>query len=360
MHTIFRQALISYLKTGDSQLSWINDLRRILGNEACVLVTLCQISGSAPRESGSRMIVTRNDIFGSIGGGNLEFQASGKARELLGRQPAGHQQQEVYGLGPELNQCCGGAVTLLFEVCGPGVPGWLDTLLAAHRSGGSIVLASCADGKMSSKQVITAATPGDDSMPGEVKKAARELLRSVPGSEVGKGITIVESRGQNWWLELLADEVRQVMLFGAGHVGQAVARTLSPLPFQVTWIDNREGLLPRDLPLTFNAVHSDDPAAEVSRAQRGTVFIVMTHSHRLDENVCFEVLQRNDFAWLGLIGSQTKRRRFEYRLVHRGIDPARLEKLVCPVGLDSIRGKQPAVIALSLVAQLMIFISDQA
>ncbi len=340
-------------------MSWINDLRRILGKEACVLVTLCQISGSAPRESGSRMIVTRTDIFGSIGGGNLEFQASGKARELLDGQPAGHQQQEVYGLGPELNQCCGGAVTLIYEVCGPDAPGWLDTLLAARRSGESMVLASRADGKISSKQVITAATPGDDSIPAEVINAAHKLLQSAPGSEVGKGITIVESQGQNWWLEFLADEIQHVMLFGAGHVGQAVARTLSPLPFRVTWIDSREGLLPPDLPPAFEAVHSDDPPGEVARAQRGAVFIVMTHSHRLDENICFEVLQRDDFAWLGLIGSRTKRRRFEHRLVQRGIDPARLERLVCPVGLNSIRGKQPAVIALSLVAQLMIFISDQ-
>jgi len=108
-------------------LSWINDLQRILGEEACVLVTLCRRSGSAPRESGSRMVVTRDGIFGSIGGGNLEFVASRKARELLAGQVAGHQEQEVYGLGPALNQCCGGAVTLLFEVYGPGAPDWLQT-----------------------------------------------------------------------------------------------------------------------------------------------------------------------------------------------------------------------------------------
>ena len=73
-------------------MSWINDLRRILGEETCVLVTLCRLSGSAPRESGSRMVVTRNGISGSIGGGNLEFKASGMARELLAGQAAGHQE----------------------------------------------------------------------------------------------------------------------------------------------------------------------------------------------------------------------------------------------------------------------------
>ena len=80
----------------------------------------------------------------------------------------------------------------------------------------------------------------------------------------------------------------------------------------------------------------------------------MTHSHELDEDICFEVMKRDDFAWLGLIGSVTKRRRFEQRLVKRGIKSEKLQRLVCPIGLSGIDGKQPATIALSLVAQLML------
>ena len=79
----------------------------------------------------------------------------------------------------------------------------------------------------------------------------------------------------------------------------------------------------------------------------------MTHSHALDEDICLEVLRRGDFAFLGLIGSATKRRCFVHRLQQRGADEAALERLVCPVGLAGIRGKQPATIALSLAAQLM-------
>jgi xanthine dehydrogenase accessory factor len=84
----------------------------------------------------------------------------------------------------------------------------------------------------------------------------------------------------------------------------------------------------------------------------------MTHSHQLDEDICFQALQRGDFAWLGLIGSETKRRRFVHRLGQRGIGPAQLEMLVCPIGLSGIRGKQPATIALSLAAQLMTLVND--
>jgi len=216
-----------------------------------VLVTLCQISGSAPRESGSRMIVTRSGISGSIGGGNLEFTASGKARELLAGQSAGYQEQEVYGLGPALNQCCGGAVTLLFEVYGPGAPGWLDALLTAQQSGEPVVLASNAGAAASCKQVITAGMASDGSIPAEAAKVAQDLLQTRQGSGTRERIITVESRGQAWWLEPPVDKVTQVMLFGAGHVGQAVARTLTPLPFRVTWIDGREGLFPPNLSLSF-------------------------------------------------------------------------------------------------------------
>jgi xanthine dehydrogenase accessory factor len=340
-------------------INWAREFGNVVRKEACVLVTLCQISGSAPRESGSRMVVTRNGSSGSIGGGNLEFIASGKARELLTGQAAGHQEQEVYGLGPALNQCCGGAVTLLYEVYGPGAPEWLDALLAAQQSSEPVVLASNVDGAASCKRVITRGMTADDSMPIRIAETAQDLLQTRQESETKECIISVESGGQTWWLEPPVEGVRHVMLFGAGHVGQAVARTLSPLPFRVTWIDSREGLFPPGLPYAFETVHSDDPAAELARAEAGSIFVVMTHSHQLDEDICLQVLQRDDFAWLGLIGSDTKRRRFVHRLEQRGIRPAQLERLVCPIGLSDIRGKQPATIALSLAAQLMTLGEDR-
>lgn len=341
-------------------MNWLREFDGIVRKQACVLVTLCQLSGSAPRESGSRMVVTRNGITGSIGGGNLEFTASANARELLAGQSAGHQEQEVYGLGPALNQCCGGAVTLLYEVYGPGAPDWLDALLRAQESGEPVVLASCVDGAASCKQVITTGMAAEDSMPARVANAAQDLLQMRQGSGTKEYIITVESRGQKWWLDPPVDDLRHIMLFGAGHVGQAVARTLSPLPFRVTWIDSRVGLFPPGMSAAFETIHSDDPAAEVARAEAGSIFVVMTHSHQLDEEICLQVLQRGDFTWLGLIGSDTKRRRFVHRLGQRGIEAIQLEKLVCPIGLSGIRGKQPATIALSLAAQLMTLVDDSA
>jgi len=137
-----------------------------------------------------------------------------------------------------------------------------------------------------------------------------------------------------------------------------VARLLERLPFDVTWIDNRAGILPIKIPDDIlgerRLVYTEDPAAEVAPASPASVFVVMTHSHQLDEDICFEILARGDFCWLGLIGSETKRRRFVQRLNKRGISELELGRLICPIGLAGIRGKQPATIALSLVAQLML------
>ena len=163
----------------------------------------------------------------------------------------------------------------------------------------------------------------------------------------------IEVSGEKWWLEVIREVRRPLVLFGAGHVGQAVIRALSPLPFSVTWVDSRPGVFPGDLPGHIRVERTDYPVDLIAEAPAACIFIVMTHSHQLDEDICFEVLQRDDFAWLGLIGSETKRRRFVHRLEQRGIESARLEALVCPIGLAGIRGKQPATIALSLAAQLM-------
>jgi xanthine dehydrogenase accessory factor len=344
-------------------MKWVAEFSELVGEQPCVLVTLCILSGSAPRASGSRMLVTRGGIIGSIGGGNLEFAAMGKARELLLAQTAGYQEQQLYGLGPALNQCCGGAVSLLFEVHGPGAPAWLDALLLAQDSDEPAVLATRVDGLESYKQIITPGAATEDSTPVEVVNKALELMQAGQDDNKGERIIVVESPeaakpgvdspAQNWWLELIKHDLSHIMLFGAGHVGQAVAQILSPLPFRVTWVDSRKGLFPPGLPASIETVYSDDPAAEVASAEPGSIFVVMTHSHQMDEDICLRILQRGDFDWLGLIGSETKRRRFVHRLGLSGIGPAQLERLVCPVGLSSIRGKQPATIALSLAAQLM-------
>ena len=132
-------------------------------------------------------------------------------------------------------------------------------------------------------------------------------------------------------------------------------RLLSTLDCRVQWIDERESQFPAGrLPTHIERVCVEPVQAEVAVAPPGAHYLVLTHSHELDLALALAILQRGDFGWFGLIGSKTKRARFEHRLLERGIAPAQLARMVCPIGLPGIVGKEPEVIAVAVVAQLLL------
>jgi len=151
-----------------------------------------------------------------------------------------------------------------------------------------------------------------------------------------------------------------VVLFGAGHVGAALIRILATLPCRVRWVDERDAqfeqhlvpVSPLDLPnVTIDA--NDAPDEAVDEAEPASYFIVMTHNHARDLALAERILRRGDFAFFGMIGSQTKRRQFEHRLAARGIDPALIARMHCPIGVAGIADKSPEAIAISAAAQLL-------
>ncbi len=147
---------------------------------------------------------------------------------------------------------------------------------------------------------------------------------------------------------------RHILLFGAGHVGRAVVLALASLPFQVTWVDSRAMAFPGFAPQNCDAVHLDDPVAALKTVQPGSLVFVMTHSHALDLDIVDAALRHINVSHVGLIGSATKRARFVKRLTEAGVRQTELGKLVCPIGVAGIGGKEPAIIAASTVAQILI------
>jgi xanthine dehydrogenase accessory factor len=309
--------------------SWIAPLLDALARgEPAMLVHVAVIRGSAPREPGARMLVTNGDLFGTIGGGELEHWAIGKARQLL---PGGGAGLAERALGPELGQCCGGAVTLAFEPFEPADLEWLERLAAA-AAGASPVARTMAIGRN-----------------GTIRRAW-EMRDETPAEEVAirpdaDGLAFRE------WINPAGEAL---YLFGAGHVGRAVIRAVAPLGFSVTWIDGRADAFPADVPAGVRTRSLALPELAVEEAPPGAFYLVMTHSHPLDEEVCAAILARGDSAYLGLIGSATKRARFRTRLQRRGIPEAALDRLTCPIGLPEIKGKEPAVIAASVAADLLV------
>ncbi len=151
-----------------------------------------------------------------------------------------------------------------------------------------------------------------------------------------------------------------LQLYGAGHVGRAIARALAPLNVLVDWIDERDEEFPAEFhahggpwPDHIRKVCVDAVEAEVRSAPAGAFYLVLTHQHDLDLRIAEAILKRGDFGFFGLIGSQTKRQRFVHRFEQRGIAEDAINRMTCPIGMPGIDGKEPEVIAASVVAQLL-------
>ena len=148
-----------------------------------------------------------------------------------------------------------------------------------------------------------------------------------------------------------------VALFGGGHVGHALAQALAPLPFALTWIDSRDGIFPVPPPPGAACEHSDPVHLAVPALVPGTRVLIMSFSHAEDLDVVAACLRRQreqgDLPFIGLIGSQTKWATFSHRLAERGFAPHELAQVTCPIGVPGITGKEPAVIAVAVAAQLL-------
>lgn len=152
--------------------------------------------------------------------------------------------------------------------------------------------------------------------------------------------------------------LQALTLFGGGHVGRALVQALAPLPFEVTWIDSRDEVFPSELPRHVRTEHSDPVQAAVREVPAGSDVLIMSFSHAEDLDIVATCLQRqrerSDLGFIGLIGSATKWATFRSRLRQRGFSDEELNRITCPIGLPGITGKAPAVIAASVVAQLLL------
>jgi xanthine dehydrogenase accessory factor len=342
--------------------AWLSDLQQLLAHgDAAVLVTVARVEGSAPREAGTKMIVTRDSARHTIGGGHLEWKAIESARQVLrdGMRAPHMRRLERFALGPSLGQCCGGAVVLAFERLDVGDLGWLSSLARRLAAGASTVRSVSFRSSRNGSQIAGSASAGGAADP--AANAAVLLSEPEPGVEAPDCLLWEANDGEGGALltETIAPNDFPVVLFGAGHVGAALVRVLGTLPCCVRWVDERDAAFPS--PDAFAALAApnveidanDAPDEAVDTALPGTSFIVMTHDHSRDLALAERILRRGDFVFFGMIGSHTKRKQFEHRLAARGIDPLQIARMKCPLGVDGIVDKSPEVIAISAAAQLL-------
>ncbi|MER1939946.1 MULTISPECIES: xanthine dehydrogenase accessory protein XdhC [unclassified Castellaniella] len=323
-----------------STTAWIDQALWCLNRQqAVVLITVAAVRGSAPREAGAKMLVSAGHQWLTIGGGQLEWQATHLARQHLQHPGQPDRWVQEMPLAASAGQCCGGLVTLLFEQLQPGDQSWLqDCHDRLHRQ--EAFEREVGVGAPGVAAWVRLQAPGAASRPANRFQAARLLNPQ-------------DARGCAVLAEPLMPDPLQVMVFGAGHVGQALVSILGTLPCQVTWVDTRDGMFPDAVAPNVTIEATDTPEALIEYAPPGSCFLVMTHDHALDQHLCEELLKRDDTAYIGLIGSATKWHKFQQRFRLRGISPDRYARITCPIGEPGIEGKQPAIIAVSVAAQLM-------
>lgn len=326
---------------------WVTELHQLLadGHEV-VRIVVTATKGSVPREAGASMLVHNHGMSGTLGGGHLEFQAIALAQALL-NQAGSMAHCQRFTLGAALGQCCGGIVDLWWERFTLADLVFVATVDTQLQQRGAVVLASLVDQQYCHRALF---------LPG-VQPASTEFLASAGEAENllrarfdAAPVHLLTQAQGNVLLERLDRQHVPLWLFGAGHVGQAIVNYLQDFPFDITWVDSREDIFPSHLPNNVTVLVSDMPAAEVTYAPDDAWFLVLTHDHALDYAICAAILARADNGFIGLIGSRTKAARFAHQLTRQGYQAGRI---TCPIGIAGITGKEPATIALSVVAQLI-------
>jgi len=297
------------MKTGTVQKNWAQAALSGLNEGYVCLVSVAEAKGSVPREAGAIMLVYNNHIDGSIGGGELEFQAIKTARKDM-PEKAFLREVRSYPLGPALGQCCGGNVKLMFEWYGP------------------------------------------DSQPVLAQLAAQDQCYSLhPTNSQDSPIVAIQPSEKMLSLPLSAQR-QPVFLYGAGHVGRAVVEIARHLPCQIYWVDTDDDRYPEDIVEEVTKLPARKPETIAQHAPGDAIHLIMTYSHKIDFEIVSAVLSCGNFARCGLIGSETKAVRFSKRLKDAGLKSDTIERLTCPIGLPEITGKKPLQVAISVTAQL--------
>ncbi len=229
------------------------------------VATVIGTTGSTPREV-TKMVITAEKTFDTIGGGQLEFKVIEDARSMLeSRAPS--QKIDHYPLATKADQCCGGSVTVLIE--------------------------------------------------------------SFP-------ITAM-----------------RLAVFGAGHVASALMQVLAQCDARIEWIDSREDVFPDSVSSNVQLINPEDPVSYVDELTDQHRCIIITHDHALDYQLVHALLNQTEIDYVGLIGSNTKAKRFFQRMNKDGISQEDQQRCVCPIGMPEVKGKLPMEIAVSIAAQIL-------
>jgi xanthine dehydrogenase accessory factor len=301
------------------------DLLVAAAGAPAALATVVEASGSTPRHLGARMVVTADGgQLGTVGGGRIEQEVVAAARAVAAGAPA---RRVRHHLVRDLAMCCGGSMELVIAPLAPSAPA-LAEVVAARRARRPVQLVTPLDGAPLAVRAVDA--------------GARNLARAARGADA-----LVE----------LVRPAERLILFGAGHVGRAIGPLARSCGFEVVICDDGDTGALDAAPAWADAMVASFDVADVVKATGGLGdgdhVLIVTRDHAVDQRILEQLIDRDDLAYLGMIGSRGKVGRFRKRLAMKGLaDDARWARLRAPIGLD-LGAETPEEIAVAVVAELI-------
>ena len=352
--------------------SWLKPVKTASAlNNGFVLLTIISTKGSTPCSNGDKIVFSgAESVFGSIGGGNLEFKALSFAEELLSLNSNGTYLKK-YPLGASLGQCCGGYVNVMFEsfIQSDATNSWIETVSNLLQDNEDFIVATIVDSnseiEFSSKKFVyldgtLSPNIGDKKISSLITKSAKDLLL------LSDSPTIVQFENQSGALtevcfeKVLTSEVQPVVIFGAGHISRALMPILINLPIKIYWVDDRAEQFDKYQGDTSQIdIICDDFVQSIPDLPDSSYCLVITYSHQIDFEICEKMITQNNFSYLGMIGSEIKGKKFRDRFHQKNFSEEVINKFICPIGDKQKFLKSPAAIAVTIAMDLINFIEHK-
>ena len=304
-------------------LAWIDLAQEIIAQgKRAVLALITDHAGSTPRERGCWMLVDQEKIYGTLGGGTLEYSAVQAARTMLAGQSDWKRSGHEYLLGPDLGQCCGGGVKFLLEP--------LD------QTSRWLLSVNVSDFEQADEAYLSI-----------------DLENPQEAPVIGLNADLSHKSDPRYFIQPLSDHRPALYVFGAGHVGQAIAVTASALPIRLTLVDARSDIMTHFAAPDNCTLLCEDPLSRVQQIENGAGAVIMTHDHDLDYQLGMELFNHSGLSFRGIIGSKSKTARFMKRYRQAGIADSLLDTLKMPLAQAAPPGKEPGVIALGVLHEFL-------
>ena len=304
-------------------LAWIDLAQEIITQgKRAVLALITDHAGSTPRERGCWMLVDQEKIYGTLGGGTLEYSAVQAARAMLTGHSNWQRSRHEYLLGPDLGQCCGGGVKFLLEP--------LD------QTSSWLLSVNVSDFEQADEAYLSI-----------------DLENPQEAPAIGLDADLSHKSDPHYFIQPLSDHRPALYVFGAGHVGQAIAVTASALPIRLTLVDARSDIMTHFAAPDNCTLLCEDPLSRVQQIEDGAGAVIMTHDHDLDYQLGMELFNHSGLSFRGIIGSKSKTARFMKRYRQAGIADSLLDDLKMPLAQAAPPGKEPGVIALGVLHEFL-------